>query len=332
MYLSHLAPHAATEKEPLQAPEENVRKFGYIGHPNRTLFAGMVDALDQSIGRLTEALQQSNMLENTIIVFSSDNGGLPYGFHANSGFNWPLRGTKMSLWEGGVRVPAFIWSPLLQKRRRVSRQLMHITDWLPTLFAAAGGSPSGLGYVDGYNMWGTLSRGWRSPRKELLLNIDPVTGSGALRYGQHKIVYEKPVRGSMDTHVPTVGHARPARGEDELDRLLEQSLAAKVLRMFYNSNRVPTSPYWRRDATVQCGIPAHRSNFESEKPPYLFDVEIDPCEMFNLAYTRRRTLATLLRMLQRHEQNMIPHRNQPEDPRSYPEKHGGVWTTWRRSG
>lgn len=332
LYLSHLAPHAATEKEPLQAPEENVRKFGYIGHPNRTLFAGMVDALDQSIGRLTEALQQSNMLENTIIVFSSDNGGLPYGFHANSGFNWPLRGTKMSLWEGGVRVPAFIWSPLLQKRRRVSRQLMHITDWLPTLFAAAGGSPSGLGYVDGYNMWGTLSRGWRSPRKELLLNIDPVTGSGALRYGQHKIVYEKPVRGSMDTHVPTVGHARPARGEDELDRLLEQSLAAKVLRMFYNSNRVPTSPYWRRDATVQCGIPAHRSNFESEKPPYLFDVEIDPCEMFNLAYTRRRTLATLLRMLQRHEQNMIPHRNQPEDPRSYPEKHGGVWTTWRRSG
>lgn len=296
------------------------------------MFAAMVDKLDESIGRLTEALQRADMLENAIIVFSSDNGALPYGTHSNSGFNWPLRGTKMSLWEGGVRVPAFIWSPLLQKRRRVSRQLMHITDWLPTLYAAAGGTPSNLGYVDGYNMWEALSRGWRSPRKEVLLNIDPVTGSGALRYGKHKIVYDVPVRGSSDVHLKTPGQPRPtSQADEELDWLMENSLAAKALRMFYNTNRLPPRPNWRKDATVQCGVLAYRSNFVSQQPPYLFDLEIDPCEMFNLADIRRRTMGTMVRMLQSFEQSMIPHRNQPEDPGSYPEKHGGIWTTWKRS-
>lgn len=98
----------------------------------------MVDALDRSVGTVLEALRDAQILNETIIVFSSDNGGLPWGLSANSGSNWPLRGTKFTLWEGGVRVPAFIWSPLLKKSGRVSQQLMHITDWLPTLYAAAG--------------------------------------------------------------------------------------------------------------------------------------------------------------------------------------------------
>ncbi|KAL1421912.1 hypothetical protein MTO96_022621 [Rhipicephalus appendiculatus] len=64
-----------------------------LGTTTGTMFAAMVDNLDESIGRLTEALQSAGMLENSIIVFSSDNGALPYGTHSNSGFNWPLRGT-----------------------------------------------------------------------------------------------------------------------------------------------------------------------------------------------------------------------------------------------
>ncbi|KAG0417696.1 hypothetical protein HPB47_005408 [Ixodes persulcatus] len=57
---------------------------------------------------------------------------------ANRGYNWPLRGAKFTLWEGRVRVPAFVWSPKFLKRSRVSNQLMHISDWLPTLYTAAG--------------------------------------------------------------------------------------------------------------------------------------------------------------------------------------------------
>ncbi|EEC17978.1 arylsulfatase B, putative [Ixodes scapularis] len=98
----------------------------------------MVDALDESIGEVFQALGDAGMLGNTIIALSSDNGGLPIGAHSNRGFNFPLRGGKGTLWEGGCRATAFIWSPLLKRKGVVSDQMMHITDWLPTLYSAAG--------------------------------------------------------------------------------------------------------------------------------------------------------------------------------------------------
>ncbi|KAL1421916.1 hypothetical protein MTO96_022625 [Rhipicephalus appendiculatus] len=78
------------------------------------------------------------MLNDTIIVFSSDNGAALLGEDLNGGSSWPLRGYKATLWEGGLRAPGFVWSTRLRKRRRMSRQLMHIVDWLPTLYSAAG--------------------------------------------------------------------------------------------------------------------------------------------------------------------------------------------------
>ncbi|KAH9379957.1 hypothetical protein HPB48_001416 [Haemaphysalis longicornis] len=103
----------------------------------------MMDTLDQSVASVVQTLYQERMLQNSIIVFMSDNGGLPFGPHSNRGFNWPLRGAKGSVWEGACRVPAFIWSPLLKMRGRVSQQMMHIVDWVPTLYAAAGKSYAG---------------------------------------------------------------------------------------------------------------------------------------------------------------------------------------------
>ena len=66
--------------------------------------------------------------------------------------------------------------------------LLHVTDWLPTLYALAGGDASKLRDVDGYNVWDTLSRGKSSPRQELLHNIHPSGGEAAMRYGQWKIL------------------------------------------------------------------------------------------------------------------------------------------------
>ena len=80
------------------------------------------------------------MLENSIIIFSTDNGGPAEGFNLNAASNWPLRGVKNTLWEGGVRGAGFIWSPLIKNRERVSEQIMHISDWMPTLYEAAGGN------------------------------------------------------------------------------------------------------------------------------------------------------------------------------------------------
>ena len=63
-----------------------------------------------------------------------------------------------------------------------------MTDWLPTLYALAGGSTSKLRNVDGYDVWDTLSSGKSSPRQELLHNIHPSGGEAAMRYGQWKIL------------------------------------------------------------------------------------------------------------------------------------------------
>ena len=88
---------------------------------------------------------------------------------------------------GGIRGTSFIHSPLLASKGRVSMDLMHLSDWLPTLYGRAGGDVSNLD-IDGYDMWPTLSEGQASPRQELVHNIDPVTWTAAVRYHQWKLL------------------------------------------------------------------------------------------------------------------------------------------------
>ena len=81
---------------------------------------------------------------------TADNGGEA----TDGGYNTPLRGQKKGLWEGGIRSVAFVNSPLLADREQgaVLRDLMHITDWFPTLVGVAGGNVDDLP-LDGFDMW-----------------------------------------------------------------------------------------------------------------------------------------------------------------------------------
>ncbi|KAH9369668.1 hypothetical protein HPB48_007635 [Haemaphysalis longicornis] len=280
LYLSHQAPHGGIEV-PLVAPIENIEKFPYIGEKNRTIYAGMMDALDESVGDVIEALQEEHMLENCVLVFSSDNGGIPWGEHASRGFNWPLRGAKGTLWEGATRAAAFLWSPLVSRSRRVSHQLMHVVDWLPTLYRAAGGDPSKMKGLDGHDMWLHLCADLPSPRTELLYNIDPVAHTSALRYRDYKLVLGTSAGGIYDQRFLTPGGSRPYA---DLGKLMAEAKAARVLRDFYNTGAFLFPSLWRERATISCG--SHGvSNFVSGDPPYLFDLVRDPCELHNLAPT-----------------------------------------------
>ena len=96
---------------------------------------------------------------------------------------------KDTLWEGGIRGSGFIWSPWLKNTSRVSKQMMSIEDWLPTLYSMAGGKVSDLPHdLDGFDMLKSLSENSPSPRNQILHNIDESRGIAALRLGHWKIV------------------------------------------------------------------------------------------------------------------------------------------------
>lgn len=94
MYLAHLAPHTGNDYDPLQAPDEEIAKFAHIADPERRIYAAMVSMLDKSVGKVMAALRETRMLDNSIVVFMSDNGAQTWGIHANHGSNYPLRGVS----------------------------------------------------------------------------------------------------------------------------------------------------------------------------------------------------------------------------------------------
>lgn len=139
------------------------------------------------------------MLQNSIIIFSTDNGGPAEGFNLNAASNWPLRGVKNTLWEGGVRGAAMVWSPLIEKKSRIANQTMHITDWLPTIYSAVGGDLSDLDTnLDGVSVWNALSTDTTSNRLEILHNIDDIYGNAAVTKGDWKVVKGTNYRGQWD--------------------------------------------------------------------------------------------------------------------------------------
>lgn len=92
--IAHLAPHTGSETDPLEAPSELVNKFNYIENEDRRKYAAMVHKLDESVGRVFLALQKKGILENSIVVFYSDNGAPTQGVFSNIGSNYPFRGVS----------------------------------------------------------------------------------------------------------------------------------------------------------------------------------------------------------------------------------------------
>ncbi|XP_049517297.1 arylsulfatase B [Dermacentor silvarum] len=194
LYMSHEAGHTVCSNCTAEAPKENVDHFRYIENYNRTVLAGAYEVMDRSVGELLAALQSRGMLADSLVVLTSDNGGGPLASaavkYANAGSNWPLRGVKQEVWEGGVRTPAVLWSGRLSGSlpRPPSQQVVHISDWAPTLYAAAGGDPRDLGDVDGRNLWDVLSTGRGKGRQEVLLEIEGKLEMAALISGRYKLI------------------------------------------------------------------------------------------------------------------------------------------------
>ncbi|KAM9844969.1 arylsulfatase I-like, partial [Aulostomus maculatus] len=155
---------------PLSPPKSYIYPYRDMANVARRKFAAMVSTVDEAVHNVTYALRKYGYYRNSVIIYSTDNGAQPF----TGGSNWPLRGRKGTYWEGGVRGVAFVHSPLLRRRRRVSKALLHITDWFPTLVGLAGGNVSQSQGLDGFDVWPAISEGKESPRREILHNIDPL--------------------------------------------------------------------------------------------------------------------------------------------------------------
>ncbi|CAH0561205.1 unnamed protein product [Brassicogethes aeneus] len=348
MYLAHLAPHSGNDDDPLQAPDEEIAKFAHIEDPERRIYAAMVSMLDRSVGSVMHALREKRMLENSIVLFMSDNGANPDGIHANHGSNYPLRGVKNSPWEGALRNIAAIWSPLIKKPQRVSNQLMHISDWLPTFYSAAGLNKSELGAMDGLDLWGVISGDEKNPRTELLHNIDDVYRYGAVRQGDFKYLYGSTSEGQKDAWYGSTG--KDGDYKYAVDSILQSqsatSLAGLVTYQQIKQKSVnhqnkfsvnildeKTVLKLRDEATVKCkNVDLHEQDpsqvCDPMKSPCLFNIVEDPCEMVNLAVSRPNVVYNMEQTMLRYRKTLKPMINVPRDPNADPAKWNGTWVNW----
>jgi len=145
LYLAHWGVHS-----PLQATKEDYEAVGDIKPHRLRVYAAMIRALDRSVGRIQDKLEAEGLADNTIIVFSSDNGGA--GYIGLPEINQPYRGWKMTLFEGGVRVPMFVsWPGHIKPGQMIQWPVSHV-DLMPTLASMAGTTtPKGV-IIDGVDI------------------------------------------------------------------------------------------------------------------------------------------------------------------------------------
>ncbi len=201
LYMPFLAPHT-----PLEAPADLIEKYkdledkrqltrsevidrtrrvNILGVSARPMFAAVVDALDQAIGQVLNTLEEEGIEEETLILFSSDNGGAAYA--GGGADNFPLRGGKGDTYEGGIRVIAAIkWKGVIKESSSMD-QVMTVMDVFPTLSNAANINMNVSKEINGRNMWPAISE-----NKSITLNEDIFFASETPNYGEfHTTVFNE---------------------------------------------------------------------------------------------------------------------------------------------
>lgn len=140
-------------------------------------YTQMVESLDAAVGEVLAALRRSGQEENTVVLFASDNGGERYSY------NWPLRGEKFVLLEGGIRVPTILRWPARIDGRQVSHEPVFTPDWTATLLELGGARPEAAYPLDGTSLAGHLLRGEDVPERDLFWRV---RANRALRRGDWK--------------------------------------------------------------------------------------------------------------------------------------------------
>ncbi|AWP00594.1 putative arylsulfatase J [Scophthalmus maximus] len=302
-YYSHYkceGPAYQAVHSPLQVPARFLERYKGIPNLHRRKYAAMVSCLDEAIHNLTLALKRYGYYDNTVIVYSSDNGGQPLA----GGSNWPLRGSKATYWEGGIRAVGFVHSPLLMNKGTKCRSLVHITDWFPTLVTLGEGTIDEDLNLDGYDVWEAISEGRPSPRQDILHNIDPIyikakNGSWKAGYGLWNTAVQAALR---------VGHWKLLTGVPGYsDWVPPQTFSNQRLTNRWHNERIR----WDRGKSV-----------------WLFNITADPYERVDLSLRYPHIVKKMLMRLAHYNKTAVPVRYPAKDLRSNPQYNGGVWGPW----
>lgn len=270
LHVAYNAPHT-----PLQAPDEEVQPFLETGKFNKGVSAlyGMLHRMDSGVARILETLRNRGLADNTIVMFTSDNGPQfgGQGEYRLDRFNCQLHGAKGSVYEGGLRVPMLMrWPAGLDGGRQVE-DMVHFSDWFPTILSLANVPlPKGLN-IDGIDVQAVVrgekgkvrtKRFWQWNRYTPL-----VTSNAAVRDGNWKLV-------------------RPAIAES-----MEAPCCDPWLRIsMYEPERL-----------IENGLitdPEPPRSVPEPPPPELYNIAEDPLEAANLADRHPDVAHRLLRDLE----------------------------------
>ena len=225
------APHWPWEGPGDEAESARIRTttlFHYDGGTQKT-YQRMISELDTQVGRVLDALKSNGLTDNTIVVFTSDNGGERFAD------TWPFTGRKTELLEGGLRIPAIMSWPAVLPKNKTNEQVAISMDWLPTLLSAAGAEPDPAFPSDGINLLPML-RGASAPTRRTLFWRYKANAQRAVRDGDFK--YLKILGNTFLFNViddPMERSNLKERQKDVYDRLANQWLA-------WNATMLPEVP------------------------------------------------------------------------------------------
>ncbi|SHJ11349.1 Arylsulfatase A [Pseudozobellia thermophila] len=167
---------------PMDATKEDLEQFPNL-EGNRKIVAAMTLALDRAAGKIIDRLEELGIAENTLVVFTNDNGGPT---DKNASINLPLSGTKSNYLEGGIRVPFLMKWPGKIKPNSTYDKPISTMDLLPTFYAAAGGNANELKNIDGVDLLPFLTgKSQKVPHETLFWKKD---ARGTIRKGNWKLL------------------------------------------------------------------------------------------------------------------------------------------------
>ncbi len=253
LYLPHYAVHT-----PLQASQAMLEKYPpaepFKGQQNNPIYAAMLEALDNAVGKVRKTLADHKLLDNTIIIFTSDNGGLATqeGPNTPSTSNAPLREGKGWLYEGGIRVPLIISGPLGIQPGGTEDTPVSSIDLLPTLCSWCGRVPPNG--IDGESLAPLIQKGEALAPRPLFWHYPHYANQnsrpgGVVRYGNHKLIeyYEN---GRLELYDIKADKSENRNLHNELPEVV-RTLNAKL-------------SYWRK--TVSAKMPTPNPQYEPNPP------------------------------------------------------------------